>query len=55
MDDQEKIVFFCVYCPQCRFWDTDGGEDPCNECLTYPVNVNSHKPVKFVPSVSTQK
>ena len=55
MADQEKIVFFFVYCPQCRFWDTDGAEEPCNECLAHTVNINSHKPIKFVPVVSPQK
>ena len=51
MADPEKIVFFAAYCPKCRFWETAGD----NTCLTNPSNINSHKPVKFVPTVQTQK
>ena len=54
MADQEKIVFFAAYCPKCRFWETAGGEEPCNTCLANPSNINSHKPVKFVPTVQTE-
>lgn len=49
MDDIRnfKEVFFDVYCPQCKYKDVEEIEDPCNECLTYPANENSHKPIKF--------
>lgn len=47
-EKQYKEVFFDIYCDQCEFKDTPEVEDPCNECLAYPANENSHKPVKYV-------
>ena len=34
-------------CKECKHEKVDEVDDPCNECLTYPSNINSHKPVKF--------
>lgn len=42
-----KIVEFGKYCHKCKYSDLDESEDPCWDCLDEPVNVNSHKPVKF--------
>lgn len=42
-----KEVFFDMYCCECKYEKVDEVEDPCNECLCYPANENSHKPVKF--------
>ena len=47
MFDNEKIVEFIIYCPKCEFKDTVETEEPCNECLTSPVNIDSQKPVNF--------
>lgn len=49
MDDirNDKEVFFYLYCKKCKYKDVPEVDDPCNECLCYPKNVNSHKPVKF--------
>lgn len=46
-DDLEKEVYFHEYCKLCNYKDLDESKDPCNECLTEPVNANSHKPVCF--------
>lgn len=43
----EKIVEFHEYCEKCKYWEKSEEEDPCFECLENPVNVDSHKPVKF--------
>lgn len=43
----EKFVEFNKYCTRCKHWKVSGTEEPCNECLTEPVNEYSHKPVKF--------
>lgn len=48
--DDNKIVFFDIYCHKCKHWDSDELEDPCNECLTYGGNFDSHKPVNYEPS-----
>ena len=43
----DKFVEFNEYCHKCKFKATPETEDPCNECLTEPVNEYSHKPVRF--------
>ena len=47
MEAIEKEVYFNQYCPKCKHKDVPETEDPCNECLTEPVNEYSHKPVRF--------
>lgn len=46
-ENEEKFVNFRLYCPKCKHYELNGEDEPCNECLTYPVNTNSHKPVKY--------
>ena len=46
-ESREKIVDFRLYCPMCANYEVKQDEEPCNECLTYPVNTDSRKPVKF--------
>ena len=43
-----KFVDF-EYCNTCKFKNVkdEKGEEPCNECLTEPVNLNSNKPIKY--------
>jgi hypothetical protein len=49
MQTDTKFVAFDVYCPLCINSKLAETEDPCNECLTTPVNQNSHKPINFKP------
>lgn len=42
-----KFVRFDQYCKTCKHCDLAESEDPCNECLTEPVNLYSHKPVNW--------
>lgn len=42
-----KEVYFNEYCETCKYKDLEESEEPCNECLTNPVNEHSHKPVKY--------
>lgn len=42
-----KEVYFNEYCRHCAYLNTDEDKHPCNECLTCPVNEDSHKPTKF--------
>ena len=44
---ETKIVYFDQYCENCKYCKTDQSEDPCYECLSNPVNVHSHRPVKW--------
>lgn len=43
----EKFVAFDVWCSLCKDKDTLETDDPCNECLTSPVNEDSTKPICF--------
>ncbi len=49
MDQQifEKEVNFEKYCPRCIYKDLEETLDPCNDCLDYPMNENTEKPVRF--------
>jgi hypothetical protein len=43
----EKIVKYDEYCDKCKHKDIPEDEDPCNECLTEPVNEDSRKPINY--------
>lgn len=47
MNTETKEVNFYKYCPLCEHRDKADADDPCNECLENPSNVNSRKPVMF--------
>lgn len=47
-EDGYKEVRFDVYCPRCIHEKESPDVDVCNDCLSEPVNLHSHKPVKFV-------
>ncbi|WP_173697869.1 hypothetical protein [Blautia wexlerae] len=44
-----KEVNFTKYCPLCEDADTYEEKDPCNECLSVPMNEHSEKPIYFKP------
>lgn len=43
----DKFVEFDKWCSTCKYSQLWGDKEPCNECLTNPVNLNSTKPVKW--------
>ena len=47
IQNEYKEVYFHEYCKTCKYEDTPEVEMPCNECLDYPVNLYSHKPVNW--------
>lgn len=47
MENSEKMVYFDKYCPICKHEKTNESKDPCNECLSNPVNKNTHEPVMW--------
>ena len=48
MDVQEyKEVYFHQFCKKCKHWELADNDDPCDECLSEPVNLNSHRPVNY--------
>ena len=48
MDELYKEVYFDQYCKTCVHKDLKNVEEPCNTCLDNPLNLYSHKPVKWV-------
>ena len=47
MQYEYKEVYYGKYCKACKHFDVNDVEEPCNECLSNPINLHSHKPVKF--------
>lgn len=45
--DKYKIVFFDKYCQTCKHRDVDEVKDPCDACLSEPINFCSHKPINW--------
>ena len=45
MENEYKEVYFHVHCKTCKHEKLEEKFDPCNECLEYGMNVESHKPI----------
>lgn len=51
MIDSYKEVYFDQYCKTCKHQDSKEDDEPCDDCLNNPVNVYSHKPVRWEEKV----
>lgn len=47
MVNEYKIVEYDIWCPQCKHKDCKETDEPCYSCMGEPVNLYSHKPVKY--------
>jgi hypothetical protein len=48
MENEEyKEVYFHLFCPDCKHRKTPMTDGPCDECLSNPTNLHSHKPVNW--------
>lgn len=47
MDEVYKEVEFDSYCPKCKHFKKLEEEDPCFDCMNEPLNLYSHRPVKY--------
>ena len=48
MDDQSyKEVYFHEYCKTCKYKDLSEKDEPCAECISEPVNLDTHRPVRY--------
>lgn len=47
MNTRTKECFYDVYCETCKYKNTEETDDPCNECLTFGYNIDSHKPRRY--------
>lgn len=47
--DNEKEVYFHLYCGHCKHKDAEESDpySKCNDCLSEPINIDSHKPLYF--------
>jgi len=43
----EKIVKYEDWCNKCKYYKSnpDNDDNPCNNCLSIPVNMDSKKPI----------
>lgn len=42
-----KEVRYDEYCKKCVYEDLDESQDPCDDCLNEPFNIDSRKPVCY--------
>lgn len=47
MEDIYKEVYFEEYCKRCQHEKKKEDDSPCDECLSEPSNLYSHKPVRY--------
>ena len=47
MENVDIMVDFNKYCRTCKYKDFNECDDPCNDCLDYPTNVNSERPLRY--------
>lgn len=48
-----KEVLFGNYCGRCKYKNVPENNEPCEECLSNPSRIDSHKPLKFEKGVSS--
>lgn len=46
-DYHYKEVFFNEYCKTCKYDKCKESDEPCDECLSEPTNLYSHKPINW--------
>lgn len=51
----QKFVSFYVYCKDCKNNNTLETDEPCNDCLSSPVNEDSHKPIHFTETLESKR
>lgn len=44
---ETKFVEFDRYCKTCKYYKLRDDQEPCDECLEYPTNKYSRKPVRW--------
>ena len=56
MDNQVyKEVYFHKYCDKCKHKKVEDHETPCTECLNEPLNLNTHRPVKYEEKIKYEQ
>lgn len=54
---RDKEVYFCTYCPECKYekCDENDPKSPCYDCLVESVNEYSHVPIYFKKKVANKE
>lgn len=47
MNGDYKEVYYNEYCTKCKHIKEVMTDEPCNSCLSEPINLYTHKPVRF--------
>ena len=47
MEHDYQEVYFDDFCEKCKYNNVKEIHDPCHECLSNPVNLYTHRPVKY--------
>ena len=47
MEIVDREVRFDIWCQTCKNQKTPEEDDPCRECLNYPANQYSEKPINW--------
>lgn len=47
MINDYKEVYYHEYCTKCQYYEKDKITDRCEECMSEPINLHTHKPMKF--------
>lgn len=47
MENREHMVEFEKWCGTCKHKLVSAKDDPCDECVSSPMNEDSRKPVKW--------
>lgn len=55
MDRQAyKEVYFHEYCKKCKHKELKETEEPCCECMSEPINLDTHRPVRYEKKETTR-
>ena len=49
------LVDYEKYCKTCKHRNLKETEDPCNDCLTWPENEDSRKPILYEEGNSNER
>ena len=55
MVENTKEVYFNEYCKSCKYEKLEEDEYPCHDCLSTPMNINSHKPIHYETKTNTSQ
>lgn len=46
-ENSEMMVRYDLWCNKCKHKDIKENDEPCEECLSNPINLNTERPICF--------